>query len=153
METTKVDDLIPKEATAGLYVDEVTEYPACMLRAHIRRVSTRWSHLWCDAGREEALHALAARIGMKRQWFQDRDGFPHYDLVPRRREMAVKLGVLEMSLRAWIKKRRAARDGSELHAAKLYIEHFEHLTNRDQLDAEDGLRCAVGMKPVTEIDV
>jgi Protein of unknown function (DUF4031) len=45
----------------------------------------------------EELHAMAARIGMKRSWFQDKSKLPHYDLVPRRRDEAVNLGAVEHS--------------------------------------------------------
>src|SRR5579859_4873438 len=49
----------------------------------------RWkksSHMYVDPlGSVDELHALAAKIGMRRQWFQDDKRLPHYDLNPRRR--------------------------------------------------------------------
>ena len=30
----------------------------------------RWCHLFCEPDGEDELHALAARIGLKRAWFQ-----------------------------------------------------------------------------------
>jgi Protein of unknown function (DUF4031) len=46
----------------------------------------------------EELHAMAAQIGMKREWFQDRPkaSFPHYDLSLTRRKMAVEAGAIEV---------------------------------------------------------
>lgn len=66
----------------------------------------RWCHLWCDPGNEETLHALASRIGMERKWFQDRKGFPHYDLLPDMRSAALREGAVERRLRDWVKERR-----------------------------------------------
>jgi hypothetical protein len=66
----------------------------------------RWSHLWCDIGEEEQLPAIAAAVGMRRAWFQDRPGFPHYDLVPPRRKQAIKAGAIERELADWIRERK-----------------------------------------------
>lgn len=71
-----------------------------------RRVGARhghmWCHLWCAPGDEAELHALAARIGLRRAWFQDKPGFPHYDLVPTRRAAAIRAGAEETDLREWL---------------------------------------------------
>lgn len=79
---------------------------------HARFVGSRhdhqWCHMWCESGDEEALHALAASIGMKRQWFQRKPGFPHYDLVPTKRDRAIEAGAVETDLKEWLKARRAA---------------------------------------------
>lgn len=47
----------------------------------------------------EELHAFAARIGLKRAWFQRHRLAPHYDLTVRRREAAVRAGAIELSFR------------------------------------------------------
>jgi len=47
----------------------------------------------------DELHAFAARIGLKRAWFQRHALAPHYDLTPRRREAAVAAGAVEMTFR------------------------------------------------------
>lgn len=54
-------------------------------------------HLISDAppGDNTELHEFAARLGMKRAWFQT-DGDPHYDLTASRRAMAVRLGAVEL---------------------------------------------------------
>lgn len=45
------------------------------------------------------LHAMAERIGMKRQWFQDPTvmnvSWPHYDIDEIRRSLAVEFGAIE----------------------------------------------------------
>lgn len=66
----------------------------------------RWCHLWCDPGNEAALHLLAGRIGMSRKWFQNRDGFPHYDLLPTQRVAAVAAGAVETRLKEWVRRTR-----------------------------------------------
>lgn len=57
----------------------------------------------------EELHVMAARIGMRRSWFQDARGFPHYDLVSTRRAHAVRLGAVEQSLREMVNYSRRLR--------------------------------------------
>jgi hypothetical protein len=79
-------------------VDElVTHDPAMIKDARVRRASPsgRWCHLNADA--EEELHAFAARLGLKRDWYQPGrrlgpDGtvafdpyLSHYDIVPSKR--------------------------------------------------------------------
>lgn len=50
------------------------------------------------ADNENELHELAAKIGMKRSWFQDGDThtMPHYDLVESKRKLAIKNGAIEI---------------------------------------------------------
>lgn len=61
-----------------------------------------WCHLICDdfspEGLEE-LHCFAARLGLRREWFQDppRRPRPHYDLRPEGRERALLLGAQELT--------------------------------------------------------
>lgn len=56
------------------------------------------------ADTEEELHAFAARLGLKRSWYQVGGRkvwhwyLSHYDLVPSKRALAVKLGAQEISL-------------------------------------------------------
>ncbi len=71
----------------------------------------RWCHLWSDD--LEALHAMARKLRMLRAWFQDKPGFPHYDLVPPRRAAAVILGAVEMPLREWMEAKRIHRQDAE----------------------------------------
>jgi len=50
----------------------------------------KWSHLFDDERDVDALHAFAARIGLKRCWFQrSRTGFPHYDVRASKIAMAI----------------------------------------------------------------
>ena len=53
---------------------------------------TSWCHMATDGDLAE-LHAFAARLGLRRAWFQ-RD---HYDLPPHGRAAAVALGAVEVS--------------------------------------------------------
>lgn len=56
----------------------------------------------------DELHALAERIGLRRQWFQP-TSWPHYDLTPSRRVLAVRAGAVEETTRAGALRRLAAR--------------------------------------------
>ena len=55
------------------------------------------SHLFCDPGNIEKLHEFAQKIGLKKEWFQNKPQFPHYDLSPGMRTRAVKSGAEEVS--------------------------------------------------------
>lgn len=60
----------------------------------------RWnqaSHLFADDLAE--LHRFAARIGLQRRWFQNKERLPHYDLTPNKRRLAVKAGAVEVDRR------------------------------------------------------
>jgi predicted kinase len=70
----------------AILVDELREYPDAALPF------TSWCHMATDGDFPE-LHAFAARLGLRRAWFQ-RD---HYDLPPHGRAAAVALGAEEMS--------------------------------------------------------
>lgn len=45
------------------------------------------------------LHAMATRIGVNVRWFQDRPGFPHYDICKSKRALAVKYGAVQTRYR------------------------------------------------------
>lgn len=51
----------------------------------------RMSHLMADDLDE--LHAFAARLGLRREWFQDKS-VPHYDVSDSKREQALQLGAV-----------------------------------------------------------
>ena len=68
--------------------------------ARLGPVDDRWSHLVADT--DEELHAFVARMGMRREWFQDKPGRPphaHYDLPERARSEAVANGAVEVTWR------------------------------------------------------
>ena len=69
-------------------------------------------HMWADM--PEELHALAARIGLKREWAQEKGSVLHYDLTPSKREAALKEGAVALSLRDavanWRKRRNVERE-------------------------------------------
>ncbi len=80
--------------------------------ARVGRHATTWSHLFADT--QDELHAFAARLGLRRSWFQDpvKVGKPfkarpgsraaenwHYDVTESKRAAAVSLGAVEVSWR------------------------------------------------------
>lgn len=74
----------------------------------------RWTgggHLQADTTAE--LHAFAAALGLRREWFQSCPGRPekdHYDLTATGRRQAVELGARAEDRRAGAHRRRAVRD-------------------------------------------
>lgn len=53
------------------------------------------------AGTNEELHAFAARLGLKRGWFQPAGSGPHYDLTAGKRVVAVNFGAVELDDRSF----------------------------------------------------
>lgn len=86
-------------------VDEIKVWPGA--RPPFHRGSC---HLTTDGPIDE-LHEFAARIGMRRAWFQDHPLAPHYDLVPAKRAKALERGAVFVSARqqaiSRIEKRKA----------------------------------------------
>jgi hypothetical protein len=58
------------------------------------------------ADSEEELHEFAKKIGMKKEWFQDKK-LPHYDLTATRRQLALSMGAIEVDSN-WVKQRLKA---------------------------------------------
>lgn len=81
--------------------------------ARLGPVDDRWSHLVADT--DDELHAFAARMGMRREWFQHKEARPHqshYDLPERARPEALALGAVPVTWRQvgrMMRQRRTAR--------------------------------------------
>lgn len=86
-----------------VYIDDA-RIPATVANGRTRHAS-RWSHLFADT--EAELHEFAARLGLRRSYFQPTrprgDGQPspfwHYDLTEGKRRQAVRLGAREVPWR------------------------------------------------------
>ncbi|AGC43238.1 hypothetical protein MYSTI_01907 [Myxococcus stipitatus DSM 14675] len=103
-----------------VYVDQLVPHPPPKDPATRRagaRHGHRWCHLLCDPDGEAELHAMAARIGLKREWFQapPNASKPHYDLTPPVRADALAWGAVELE-----------RDGLRAYFARWN----EHLAQR-----------------------
>jgi hypothetical protein len=61
----------------------------------------KMSHMVSDTLGE--LHAMADRIGVKRKYFQDKPGRPHYDICMSTKNMAIGFGAIEVSDREFFK--------------------------------------------------
>ncbi len=57
----------------------------------------------------EALHAMADRIGIARRWFQNKPGFPHYDICKSKRSIAVSFGAVEVNRKQFVELTRLHR--------------------------------------------
>jgi hypothetical protein len=68
-----------------ILVDELRTYP------NGPRGMRHWCHLTDSEDDVDRLHAFAARLGLKRAWFQA-GSRPHYDLTAGRRREALRLG-------------------------------------------------------------
>ena len=59
-----------------------------------RVVRGRWTHLMADT--VEELDAFAFRLGLIRQWRQDKSSGVHYDVTESKHRLAVRLGAVEV---------------------------------------------------------
>lgn len=101
-----------------IYVDNAG-IPATVTDSTTRRTYTsRWCHLCGTEIDPTELHEFAARIGLKRAWFEPGKSLgrsaehdpvgDHYDLTAKKRRLAIKAGAMEVSL----------HQASELYVAK-----------------------------------
>lgn len=90
--------------------------------ARVGRITARWSHLTVGPDDDLAeLHDFAARIGLRRSWFQDKP-WPraHYDVTDAKRGQALAAGAVPITWREAGRRRldalaapRAAAPGDE----------------------------------------
>lgn len=91
----------------SVMVDELVVWP------HARHNCFKKGSAHLTADTLDELHAFAAKLGLKRSWFQNHPLAPHYDLSPAKRELALKLGAEFITARtqalARIEKRKAQK--------------------------------------------
>jgi len=78
-----------------VYVDDVH------IPARVGRLNTFWSHLTVGPDDDIAeMHAFAAKIGLRKSWFQAK-GWPrdHYDVTDSKRQAAIEAGAVEIPWR------------------------------------------------------
>lgn len=96
-----------------IYVDDWFQ------QARAGRHTSRWCHLFSDTSDDE-LHAFAARIGLRRSYFQKGRSplqvHRHYDVTEGMRRAAVAAGAVEITWREAGRMATAERD--RLHQAK-----------------------------------
>jgi Protein of unknown function (DUF4031) len=83
-----------------IYVDEIKFYPNTNLKYK------KWCHLWTDSDNIEELHLFAEKLGLKRDWFQNKKNIPHYDLVPTKRDLAIQFGAQQISIQQFFKENK-----------------------------------------------
>ena len=66
-----------------------------------------WCHLVADSLDE--LHAFAAKLGLRRAWFQNTASYPHYDVTVAVRDRAISLGAVLADRRTMIERCRILR--------------------------------------------
>ena len=66
------------------------------------RWGRRWCHCWSDTHNVPELLAFAARLGLRAEYIQRLADFPHFDLIPSKRALAVRLGAKPVNLRDWL---------------------------------------------------
>lgn len=64
---------------------------------------TLYCHMMSDGDIQE-LHDFAAKLGLKRSWFQDKPSGKHYDLSQNKRWQAIRLGAVPVTSREMLRK-------------------------------------------------
>jgi hypothetical protein len=77
-------------------------------------------HRFTDEVELEKLHELAQKIGLKRDWFQNKPRLPHYDLTPTKRAAAIAAGAMPVDRRQAVALWQSRREK--------VAEHMEGLT-------------------------
>jgi hypothetical protein len=76
--------------------------------ARIRYRGMLMCHLLADTLDE--LHAMADRVGLRREWFQGDAGAPHYDICLTKRQAAIKAGAVEVGRKELVALMRRLRE-------------------------------------------
>jgi hypothetical protein len=74
------------------------------------------------------LHVFAKKIGLQRSWFQGNASWPHYDLTPNKRKLALKLGAVEIEA---TEEARARKEVWRRVYIQRQAEELNHITTRD----------------------
>ena len=80
--------------------------------ATVGRLKGNWSHLTADT--TEELVEFAERLGLKRHWIQN-PGNPwkeHFDVVDSKRELAIRLGAVQVTMREAVELHRRKREAA-----------------------------------------
>lgn len=86
-----------------VYVDEFRIYGLTKIRCF----KAGSCHLSADT--EEEIHALAAKIGLRREWFQPHRLVPHYDLTESKRTLALAAGAVFVPAKEQVRRRMEGR--------------------------------------------
>lgn len=90
-----------------VYADPIRRFPVAGKSSQVQRVFGAGScHMTTDQEDLAELHRMATKIGLRRAWFQDKPGFPHYDLNASRRAAAVRSGAVEVETEELVRMRR-----------------------------------------------
>lgn len=74
-----------------------------------------WYHMATDNRSDhglEELHAMADRLGLRRQWLHRHPGIPHYDVPETKKREAIAHGAVEVTTRELILRCRRSRKGA-----------------------------------------
>jgi len=97
-----------------ILVDELQTWP--LAKPPFRK---GFCHLTVVNGTLDELHAFAARLGLRREWFQEHPIAHHYDLTPAKRERALKLGAVFRTAREQSRDRHAQHAQTPAQVARL----------------------------------
>ena len=89
----------------SVYVDQLVSFGGDSAPKCFRNKKS--CHMYADT--LEELHAMALRIGLKREWFQADSHLNHYDLTESKRKLAIAAGAIEQDRRTAVETWRRIR--------------------------------------------
>lgn len=81
------------------------------------------------AGPLNDLLVFADRLGLKRDWFQGNASWPHYDLTPNKRKLALRLGAIGIEA---VEEARARNDVFRRVKSQLVAGELNHIKTRHE---------------------
>ncbi len=87
-----------------IHVDKIVDYTG-MTKLKYKL----WCHMWTDGPIEE-LHEFAKSLGLLQRWFQDKAHFPHYDITPGKRKLALLKGAQISSYMEYYKRKGCSKN-------------------------------------------
>jgi hypothetical protein len=85
-----------RSKTMAVYVDRLISYGQPPKAGGERYFGNGKQSCHMMADTLEELHAMADKIGLRRAWFQN-TRYPHYDLTPGKRNVALAFGAVDMA--------------------------------------------------------
>lgn len=111
-----------------VYVDNMR------MRARVGRVTANWSHMMADS-LDEPL-TFADRLGLRREWLQDKASGVHFDVTDTKRDEAIRLGAVPISMTSeqW---RRVLDEARQQYSGQKRPRRYPPLTQEyaEQFDA------------------
>lgn len=63
----------------------------------------KFNHLTIFPFNQYLLHQFAIKLGLKKRWYHDSKSYPHYDVTISKKNEAIRLGAISITVRELVK--------------------------------------------------